>query len=118
MLWKKEEMLMDSNIAAYANKFRTGGLGNLLEEVYFGYKANSEQEADFPQAGVELKTTPYEYTKRVVSAFNGKENIVEDEFSKIKENLDKVVKEIDAQLYTVIKKYISNRVRHKNFSNS
>lgn len=42
--------------------------------------------------------------KRVVSAFNGKENIVEDEFSKIKENLDKVVKEIDAQLYTVIKK--------------
>ena len=48
MLWKKEEMLMDSNIAAYANKFRKGGLGNLLEEVYFGYKANSEQEADFP----------------------------------------------------------------------
>lgn len=37
-----------SNIAAYANIFRKGGLGNLLEEVYFGYKANSEQEADFP----------------------------------------------------------------------
>lgn len=26
-----------SNIVAYANKFRKGGLGNLLEEVYFGY---------------------------------------------------------------------------------
>ena len=27
-------------VSAYANKFRKGGLGNLLEEVYFGYKAN------------------------------------------------------------------------------
>ena len=51
-------------VMAYANKFRKGGLGNLLEEVYFGYKANSEQEADFPEAGAELKTTPYEYTKK------------------------------------------------------
>lgn len=40
-------------VEAYANKLRKGGLGNLLEEVYFGYKANSNQEADFPEAGVE-----------------------------------------------------------------
>lgn len=53
-------------IEAYANKFRKGGLGNLLEEVYFGYKANSNQEADFPEAGVELKATPYEITKKGV----------------------------------------------------
>ena len=51
-------------VQAYANKLRKGGLGNLLEEVYFGYKANSNQEADFPEAGVELKTTPYEVTKK------------------------------------------------------
>ncbi|PHU41343.1 hypothetical protein CSX00_01355 [Pseudobutyrivibrio ruminis] len=51
-------------ILAYANKLRKGGLGNLLEEVYFGYKANSNQEADFANAGVELKTTPYEVTKK------------------------------------------------------
>ncbi len=51
-------------IEAYANKLRKGGLGNLLEEVYFGYKANSNQEADFPEAGVELKATPYEVTKK------------------------------------------------------
>ncbi len=44
----------------YANKFRKGGLGNLLEEVYFGYKANSRQEADFSEAGVELKVSPFE----------------------------------------------------------
>lgn len=51
-------------VMEYANRFRKGGLGNLLEEVYFGYKANSNQEADFPEAGVELKTTPYEVTKK------------------------------------------------------
>lgn len=51
-------------VMAYANKLRKGGLGNLLEEVYFGYKANSDQEADFPEAGVELKTSPYEVTKK------------------------------------------------------
>lgn len=51
-------------VEAYANKFRKGGLGNLLEEVFFGYKANSNQEADFPEAGVELKATPYEVTQK------------------------------------------------------
>lgn len=47
----------------YANRKRKGGLGNLLEEAYFGYKANSESEADFSKAGVELKVTPYEVRK-------------------------------------------------------
>lgn len=54
----------ESAIESYANKFRKGGLGNLLEEVYFGYKANSNQEADFKEAGVELKATPYEITQK------------------------------------------------------
>lgn len=49
--------------AAYGNAKRKGGLGNLLEEVYFGYKANNASEADFKEAGVELKATPYEKTK-------------------------------------------------------
>ncbi len=51
------------NIDAYSNRLRKGGLGNLLEEVYFGYKANSKQEADFSEAGVELKVSPYEIKK-------------------------------------------------------
>jgi len=51
-------------VEAYANKLRKGGLGNLLEEIYFGYKANSNQEADFSEAGVELKATPYEITQK------------------------------------------------------
>ncbi|MBR3384799.1 MAG: hypothetical protein IKG69_06325, partial [Atopobiaceae bacterium] len=34
-----------------------GGMGNLLEERYFGYRANSDREPDFAEAGVELKAT-------------------------------------------------------------
>jgi DNA mismatch repair protein MutH len=48
----------------YGNKNRKGGLGNLLEEVYFGYQANSNPKADFEEAGIELKVTPFEYTKK------------------------------------------------------
>jgi type II site-specific deoxyribonuclease len=61
---KEKGKVHSEAIEAYANKLRKGGLGNLLEEVYFGYKANSNQEADFPEAGVELKVTPYEVTQK------------------------------------------------------
>lgn len=44
-----EESLNDTNAK--------GQLGNFLEEYYFGYKPNSDQEADFKEAGVELKQT-------------------------------------------------------------
>lgn len=47
----------------YSNPNQKGKLGNLLEEKYFGYKANSDQEADFPEAGVELKVTCYDVLK-------------------------------------------------------
>lgn len=38
-----------------------GGLGILLEELYFGYKANSNQMPDFSKVGIELKSSPYEF---------------------------------------------------------
>ena len=47
----------------FNNPYRKGSLGNLIEEYYFGYTPNSSPEPDFPQAGVELKVTPYERTK-------------------------------------------------------
>lgn len=37
-----------------------GGMGTLIEERYFGYRANSDAHADFADAGVELKTTCYD----------------------------------------------------------
>lgn len=35
-----------------------GGLGQLVERFYYGYAPNSKPEADFQEAGLELKTTP------------------------------------------------------------
>lgn len=42
----------------YNNKRYKGGMGTLIEERFFGYKANSDQEPDFAEAGVELKASP------------------------------------------------------------
>ena len=36
-----------------------GAIGTVIEESWFGYAPNSETEPDFPEAGVELKVTPY-----------------------------------------------------------
>lgn len=41
-----------------------GGLGQLVEELYFGYDVNSNPEADFNEAGVELKCTPLKKSKK------------------------------------------------------
>jgi DNA mismatch repair protein MutH len=35
-----------------------GSLGQLVEKFYYGYEPNSSPLPDFPEAGVELKTTP------------------------------------------------------------
>lgn len=39
------------------NNKSKGELGHFLERYYFGYKPNSEQKADFPKVGIELKQT-------------------------------------------------------------
>lgn len=46
------------------NKYRKGGLGNLVEQYYFGYKPNSNPKPDFEEAGVELKVTPFIKAKK------------------------------------------------------
>jgi DNA mismatch repair protein MutH len=51
-------------IQIYGNPRRKGGLGNLLEELYFKYKANSDSRADFHEVGIELKVSPYEISKK------------------------------------------------------
>lgn len=74
----------------YGNKRRKGGLGNLIEEQFFYYKANSDSRADFEDAGVELKVTPYEIKKdgkfaageRLVLSMISYENEVELDFFK------------------------------------
>lgn len=48
---------------SYENKSRKGGLGEIVEERYFHYKADNISEADFSDAQVELKVTPYKINK-------------------------------------------------------
>lgn len=45
-----------------------GAIGTVLEESWFGYPVNNEAEADFAQAGVELKATPYIRTSKGIRA--------------------------------------------------
>lgn len=47
----------------YSNKRYKGGWGTLIEERFFGYKANSDQQPDFPEAGVELKASCFDIKK-------------------------------------------------------
>lgn len=54
----------DYNEKQYNDKRFKGGMGNLIEERFFGYKSNSDDRPDFPDAGVELKATCYDIRKR------------------------------------------------------
>lgn len=47
----------------YNSKRYKGGMGTLIEERFFGYKANSDQGPDFAEAGVELKATCFDVKK-------------------------------------------------------
>lgn len=64
----KDVLLNDPNITNedrsllfeyYNNPRFKGSLGQLIEKHFFFYDINSKSEADFNEAGVELKVTPY-----------------------------------------------------------
>ena len=57
------EVTAEEYKASYENKSRKGGLGEIVEERYFHYKADNISEADFPEVEVELKVTPYKSTR-------------------------------------------------------
>jgi DNA mismatch repair protein MutH len=50
-----------------------GKLGQILEDLYFKYKPNSNAEPDFKEASVELKTTPL---KKIKKGLTSKERLV------------------------------------------
>ncbi|QVK18432.1 restriction endonuclease [Mycoplasmatota bacterium] len=66
-----------------------GGLGQFIEEEYFGYKVNSRSEADFFEAGLELKVTPYKTNK------NGTKSAKERLVLNIINYMDEVEKSFD-----------------------
>ncbi len=51
-----------------------GNFGQILEKFYFGYEPNSDAEADFKEAGIELKSTPLKTLKN--GEFRSKERLV------------------------------------------
>lgn len=67
---------------------KKGGLGVLLEERFFHYKANSDSRPDFDKAGVELKVSPYKINsknekvakERLVIAMIDYMNVVNESF--------------------------------------
>jgi len=60
-----------------------GAVGSVLEESWFGYSINSKTEPDFPEAGVELKATPYRHTRNGIRA---KERLVCNVINYVKEH--------------------------------
>src|SRR5699024_9153264 len=53
----------DAYRQSYENRKRKGGLGQVVEERYFHYEANSYSRPDFPEAKLELKVSPYKVNK-------------------------------------------------------
>ena len=66
-----EEAIAPDTIEARKGK---GRLGQLVEEYFFGYDVNSNPDADFSDAGLELKVTPLKELKDKVLAI--KERLV------------------------------------------
>lgn len=54
--------LLGDEIIEFKRKGK-GGLGQMVEELFFNYEVNSNREADFSEAHVELKCTPLLKTK-------------------------------------------------------
>ncbi|MBS1917921.1 MAG: DNA mismatch repair protein [Bacteroidetes bacterium] len=58
---------------AVQERIGKGKFGQLIEELYFQYSPNSISQPDFPEAGVELKTSPL---KKLGNSFVSKERLV------------------------------------------
>lgn len=56
------------------NKKAKGGLGQVVEESYFGYHVNSNAKPDFEYLNVELKVTPFKHNKN--NSLSAKERLV------------------------------------------
>ncbi|NLB62789.1 MAG: DNA mismatch repair protein [Fibrobacter sp.] len=51
-----------------------GNFGQILEKFYFGYEPNSDAESDFPEASLELKSSPLKVLKN--GEYRSKERLV------------------------------------------
>jgi DNA mismatch repair protein MutH len=58
----------------FHDKKRKGDLGEMIEERFFHYHCNDDSRPDFPNAGVELKVTPYKINKN--KSLSAKERLI------------------------------------------
>ena len=56
------------------NSNNKGSFGQIIEEGFFSYDVNSRPEADFVEAGIELKVTPFVQNKN--HTYSAKERLV------------------------------------------
>lgn len=56
--------LREFTTSNYKARKGKGSLGEMVEEIYFGYDKNNNPDADFSIAGVELKCTPLKKSKK------------------------------------------------------
>lgn len=85
MMKSLNDLCKENSLQHRFNKEKSKGrLGQVIEENYFGYKVNSKKEADFKEAGIELKVAPIKKVKakenaktlRGIEGFSAKERIV------------------------------------------
>lgn len=69
----REEMSYGSSDVS-ETKRNKGNLGQIIEERFFHYECNSDSRADFHEAGVELKVTPYKVNKN--GSLSAKERLI------------------------------------------
>ena len=59
---------------SFEDKKNKGNLGQIIEERFFHYECNSDSRADFYEAGVELKVTPYKINQN--GSLSAKERLI------------------------------------------
>lgn len=102
----------------HEDKKRKGGLGELIEERFFHYKCNNDSQPDFPEAGVELKVSPYKINKN--GSIVAKERLIItmiDYFSVVEESFEDSHLWKKAQLilliYYLYKQEVKNRLDYQ-----
>lgn len=83
-IWEEDDarqpMMVREDSATYGSsevsetKRNKGNLGQIIEEKFFHYECNSDSRADFHEAGVELKVTPYRINQN--GSLSAKERLI------------------------------------------
>lgn len=100
-------------VEEYDQKKNKGNLGQIIEEKFFHYACNNDRRADFHEAGVELKVTPYKINPN--GKFVAKERLILtmiDYYTIINEEFEKSHLWKKSKLLLLIYYLYSKEVKH------